>query len=137
MLRVGSFRAKIQKYKDSISLSNDQAGVVASITKMETKILDLVLLLILPTVAFSATVTFPLNILTSTQYPDGVKKENTLLVNGQFPGPLISANVGDNLVIPVTNSLTEPTSMHWHGFIQNHTQFEDGPSWINQVSYGF
>jgi len=35
--------------------------------------------------------------------------------NGQVPGPALKANVGDTLVIRVTNSLTQPTTVHWHG----------------------
>ncbi len=35
--------------------------------------------------------------------------------NGQVPGPTIEADVGDTLVVELTNALTEPTSIHWHG----------------------
>jgi len=35
--------------------------------------------------------------------------------NGQVPGPLIEAQVGDVLEIRFTNRLPEPTSIHWHG----------------------
>jgi len=35
--------------------------------------------------------------------------------NEQVPGPVIKANVGDTLVIRVTNNLNEPTMIHWHG----------------------
>jgi len=35
--------------------------------------------------------------------------------NKQVPGPVIKANVGDTLVIRVTNNLKEPTMIHWHG----------------------
>ena len=35
--------------------------------------------------------------------------------NKQLPGPALGANVGDTLVIRVTNKLTEPTTIHWHG----------------------
>ena len=31
------------------------------------------------------------------------------------PGPLIRANIGDELAITVQNRLSEPTSVHWHG----------------------
>ena len=37
-----------------------------------------------------------------------------------MPGPLIRANVGDELQITVNNKLEKPTSMHWHGIaLQN------------------
>ena len=32
-----------------------------------------------------------------------------------IPGPLIRANIGDELAITVQNRLGEPTSVHWHG----------------------
>jgi len=35
--------------------------------------------------------------------------------NKQVPGPVLKANVGDTLVIRVTNNLKEPTMIHWHG----------------------
>jgi FtsP/CotA-like multicopper oxidase with cupredoxin domain len=35
--------------------------------------------------------------------------------NGMLPGPLLRAKVGDRLVVHFTNSLPEPTSIHWHG----------------------
>lgn len=35
--------------------------------------------------------------------------------NGQLPGPVIRAKVGDRLTVRLTNSLPEPTTIHWHG----------------------
>src|SRR5262249_5004039 len=35
--------------------------------------------------------------------------------NGGVPGPLIRAKVGDRLILHFTNSLPEPTTIHWHG----------------------
>lgn len=35
--------------------------------------------------------------------------------NGQVPGPVIEANVGDVLEVHLENSLPEPTTIHWHG----------------------
>ena len=35
--------------------------------------------------------------------------------NGQVPGPVIEARVGDVLEVRLTNSLPEPTMIHWHG----------------------
>jgi FtsP/CotA-like multicopper oxidase with cupredoxin domain len=35
--------------------------------------------------------------------------------NGQVPGPTIEARVGDVLEVRLTNSLPEPTTIHWHG----------------------
>src|ERR671932_1535929 len=35
--------------------------------------------------------------------------------NGQVPGPAIEAEVGAPLVVELTNELSEPTTIHWHG----------------------
>jgi FtsP/CotA-like multicopper oxidase with cupredoxin domain len=35
--------------------------------------------------------------------------------NGQIPGPVIEARVGDVLEVRLTNRLLEPTVIHWHG----------------------
>ncbi|MFN8087596.1 MAG: multicopper oxidase family protein [Mycobacterium sp.] len=45
----------------------------------------------------------------------GGTRARTLAYNNQLPGPLIRANVGDELAITVDNGLDHPTSMHWHG----------------------
>ncbi|KAL9093271.1 MAG: hypothetical protein Q9165_004012 [Trypethelium subeluteriae] len=67
-----------------------------------------------------------------TLSPDGVPKP-MLLVNGQFPGPTIEANWGDEIQVTVTNNLaTEGTSLHWHGFLQQGTPYEDGVPGVNQ-----
>lgn len=61
--------------------------------------------------------------------PDGYQMNNMFLVNGQFPGPLIEANWGDQIVVTVHNNITEDPegfSMHWHGFLQSDTPWMDG-----------
>lgn len=35
--------------------------------------------------------------------------------NGQVPGPTIEAHVGDVVEVTLTNRLSEPTAIHWHG----------------------
>ena len=35
--------------------------------------------------------------------------------NGQVPGPLIEAKVGDRIIVHFTNRLTKDTTIHWHG----------------------
>ncbi|KIW07373.1 uncharacterized protein PV09_02218 [Verruconis gallopava] len=71
--------------------------------------------------------------------PDGIEV-NGILVNGQFPGPLIEANWGDWIEVTVKNNLPynsgvdggEPTSMHWHGFLQQETPYYDGVPSVQQ-----
>lgn len=35
--------------------------------------------------------------------------------NKQLPGPILRANIGDTLIVRVTNNLKEATTIHWHG----------------------
>jgi len=71
--------------------------------------------------------------------PDGVTKK-ILGVNGQFPGPTIRANKGGLLTIRVTNRIQtkEATTIHWHGFEQVLTPFQDGLEGVTQcgIPYG-
>ncbi len=39
----------------------------------------------------------------------------TLAYGNTIPGSLIRANIGDELVVTVSNRLDRPTSVHWHG----------------------
>ncbi len=45
----------------------------------------------------------------------GGTRAQTLAYSGQVPGPLIRANVGDEIAVAVDNGLDHPTSVHWHG----------------------
>jgi FtsP/CotA-like multicopper oxidase with cupredoxin domain len=38
-------------------------------------------------------------------------------VNGQVPAPLLRIREGDTVTLRVTNRLSEPTSIHWHGLL--------------------
>ena len=50
--------------------------------------------------------------------------------NRQVPGPRIRLTEGDRVRIRVTNSLPEPTTVHWHGLIVPNAM--DGPAEITQ-----
>jgi manganese oxidase len=52
--------------------------------------------------------------------------------NGQSPGPTIEVVEGDRVRMFVTNRLTEPTSIHWHG--QRLPNGMDGVSGLTQPS---
>ncbi|CAG8494695.1 162_t:CDS:2 [Acaulospora morrowiae] len=72
-------------------------------------------------------ITRKFNLLLQRAYldPDGF----TRLVwtsNGQYPGPTIRINKGDRLVVNVTNNLTDPATIHWHGIFQRETNWFDG-----------
>ncbi|KAK9331793.1 Cupredoxin [Lipomyces starkeyi] len=66
-----------------------------------------------------------------TGWPDGYNRTLTV-INGQFPGPLIEANMGDRLIVNVQNNGVNMTTMHFHGLYQNGTNFMDGTYQISQ-----
>ncbi|KAL8397958.1 hypothetical protein RB594_004612 [Gaeumannomyces avenae] len=63
--------------------------------------------------------------------PDGFEREMAF-VNGQFPGPLIEANQGDNIEIVVTNNMPMNTTIHFHGIKQIGTPWSDGVPGLTQ-----
>ncbi|KAI5120428.1 hypothetical protein M0805_009890 [Coniferiporia weirii] len=86
--------------------------------------------------ALAAIVSETLTISNVDLSPNGFSR-STVVANGQFPGPLISGNVGDNLQINVVDSLTDTTmyrstSIHWHGLYQAGTTEMDGVSFVSQ-----
>jgi FtsP/CotA-like multicopper oxidase with cupredoxin domain len=77
---------------------------------------------------------YDLTISRGTIAPDGVSKA-ALLINGAFPGPTLEANWGDTFVVRVCNNITGPeegTALHWHGFLQKGTPFNDGVPAVSQ-----
>ncbi|KAI6370778.1 hypothetical protein MCOR31_004434 [Pyricularia oryzae] len=68
--------------------------------------------------------------------PDGYEVP-ALLINGQYPGPMIEANWGDTVQITVHNNITGPeegTAMHWHGLLQRGTPYQDGVPGVTQCA---
>ncbi|PLW47165.1 hypothetical protein PCASD_02319 [Puccinia coronata f. sp. avenae] len=63
--------------------------------------------------------------------PDGFSK-TMLVINNQFPGPLIECNEGDTLSIVVQNDLDTDVSIHWHGIWQTGTPWMDGVTGVTQ-----
>ncbi|KAF7351508.1 Laccase A [Mycena sanguinolenta] len=68
--------------------------------------------------------------------PDGFTRQ-AVLVNGQVPGPLITANKGDEFSLNVIDQLTNETmllstSIHWHGFFQPNNSWADGVAFVTQ-----
>jgi FtsP/CotA-like multicopper oxidase with cupredoxin domain len=46
--------------------------------------------------------------------PDGISRD-MIRINGQFPGPVIEVNEGDEVWVTVQNLLPFNTTMHYHG----------------------
>jgi FtsP/CotA-like multicopper oxidase with cupredoxin domain len=63
--------------------------------------------------------------------PDGIYRP-MILVNNQYPGPLIEANEGDTIVVHVQNKATNATAIHWHGIYQIGTPHMDGTVGVTQ-----
>ncbi|CCC05657.1 hypothetical protein SMACR_09721 [Sordaria macrospora] len=62
----------------------------------------------------------------NTGVTHGVEKR-LITVNGQYPGPLLEANWGDDVEVKVCNHLPDNgTSIHWHGIRQFYTNYADG-----------
>jgi FtsP/CotA-like multicopper oxidase with cupredoxin domain len=79
------------------------------------------------------TVYHELTITNSTCNPDGNGERVCLLINGQYPGPIITAAWGDHLEIKVNNNMKDNgTSMHWHGVRQYNSVGYDGVNGITE-----
>ncbi|KAG1816496.1 laccase T2 copper depleted [Suillus subaureus] len=68
--------------------------------------------------------------------PDGYLI-NAILVNGQTPGPVLSAQKGERFQINVTDllvdeSMNKSTSVHWHGIKQHGSADVDGTAMVTQ-----
>ncbi|MCJ1330335.1 hypothetical protein MMC10_007018 [Thelotrema lepadinum] len=63
--------------------------------------------------------------------PDGVYRP-MMVINNQFPGPLVEVNEGDTIVVHIDNQVVNATSIHWHGLYQNGTNWMDGTVGITQ-----
>ncbi|KAF3940448.1 Laccase-4 [Dactylella cylindrospora] len=63
--------------------------------------------------------------------PDGVFRP-MILINGQFPGPLIECNEHDVVRVKIYNRATNATSFHWHGLFHNGSNWMDGTAGVTQ-----
>jgi Multicopper oxidase len=43
------------------------------------------------------------------------RPQTATAINGHVPGPILRWREGDTVTLAVTNRLSEPTSIHWHG----------------------
>ncbi|KAJ7438622.1 laccase [Mycena galericulata] len=91
---------------------------------------------LISTVLASIGPTADLNLTNGDVAPDGFTRQ-AVLVNGQAPGPLITANKGDEFNLNVIDQLTNETmllstSIHWHGFFQPNNSWADGPAFVTQ-----
>ncbi|KAK7924341.1 multicopper oxidase-domain-containing protein [Apiospora marii] len=109
--------------------------VVLSLTKawlMSSALLSLASALALPSPKdLIKTKKYELTITWEKGAPDGVERE-LFKVNGQFPGPVIEMNEGDNVEIKVMNKSPFNTTVHYHGIEQKDTPWSDGTPGLSQ-----
>ncbi|KAF4458141.1 hypothetical protein F53441_76 [Fusarium austroafricanum] len=67
----------------------------------------------------------------ATLNPDGVYRP-MILINNQYPGPLVECNEGDTIVVHVENKAPNATAIHFHGMFQNGTNNMDGTVGVTQ-----
>jgi iron transport multicopper oxidase len=83
----------------------------------------------------AATVNYDFTVGWVTANPDGAFDRQTIGINGQWPIPTISGNIGDTIIINVHNNLgSQSTSLHFHGLFMNGTTHMDGPSQVTQCA---
>lgn len=76
---------------------------------------------------------YTLNVTDGVINANGLNFYEAKMFNNSFPGPLIEACWGDQVLINVTNYLTyNGTSIHWHGIRQFQTMHMDGVNGITQ-----
>ena len=93
----------------------------------------LAFLLASPKIASAVTVTYNWDVTWVNVNPDDRHARPAIGINGQWPCPPITANVGDQVVINVKNKLgNETTSIHFHGLFQQGTNSMDGPVGVTQ-----
>lgn len=69
-----------------------------------------------PLAAVAKTVEYKLDIARETVNITGTPVEK-ITVNGEIPGPTLTWQDGDDVIIKVTNHMDEDTSIHWHGIL--------------------
>ncbi|XP_027069982.1 laccase-4-like [Coffea eugenioides] len=58
--------------------------------------------------------------------------KSIVTVNGQLPGPQITAREGDRVIVKVVNHVQYNLTVHWHGVRQLRSGWADGPAYVTQ-----
>ncbi|EEQ32242.1 uncharacterized protein MCYG_05061, partial [Microsporum canis CBS 113480] len=82
---------------------------------------------------------FSLTVTWGKHSPDGFMRD-MILINGQFPGPVLEANEGDEVWVEVFNLTPFNTTMHYHvlanptliGIEMSQTPWSDGVPGVSQ-----
>jgi hypothetical protein len=89
--------------------------------------------LLLARIIEAATVTYDFDIEWVRANPDGQFERPTIGINGKWPLPVMTATVGDRVIVNVDNKLgNQSTTIHFHGLFMNGTSEMDGPAQVTQ-----
>ncbi|OJJ30871.1 hypothetical protein ASPWEDRAFT_120138 [Aspergillus wentii DTO 134E9] len=77
------------------------------------------------------TKSFELNLTWASGAPDGVERQQAL-INGQYPGPPLIMDEGDDVEVVVNNFMPFNTTVHYHGIEQKGTPWSDGVPGLSQ-----
>ncbi|CAN1127308.1 Monocopper oxidase-like protein SKU5 [Linum perenne] len=80
--------------------------------------------------ANSGSVSYEWSVSLSTRAPLGVAKQ-VIVINDQFPGPLVNATTNDVVNINVHNNLAEPFLITWNGVQLRKNSWQDGVQGTN------
>ncbi|CAN6485341.1 unnamed protein product [Victoria cruziana] len=58
-------------------------------------------------------------------------RKMVIVINGQFPGPLLSVSTNDVVSVTVRNNLTEPFLLTWNGIQMRRNSWQDGAQETN------
>ncbi|KAB5547348.1 laccase TilA [Coniochaeta sp. 2T2.1] len=86
---------------------------------------------LLASTCYAKTVHFSLTLTWEPAAPDGFVR-NIIMMNGQFPGPELVVDQGDDVEFLVWNNLPNATSVHFHGIDQIGTPWSDGVTGLSQ-----
>ncbi|KAL2871382.1 multicopper oxidase [Aspergillus lucknowensis] len=67
-----------------------------------------------------------------TGAPNGGEPRDMIFTNGQYPGPELVWDEGDDVEVLVFNSLPFNTTVHWHGLEMKETPWADGVPGLSQ-----
>ncbi|KJZ73746.1 hypothetical protein HIM_06864 [Hirsutella minnesotensis 3608] len=74
---------------------------------------------------------FDLTVTWEEHAPDGLSRD-MILINGEFPGPVLEMNEGEEAWVAVHNRMPFNTTMHYHGIEMSDTPWSDGVPGVSQ-----
>ncbi|KIY01430.1 uncharacterized protein Z520_02982 [Fonsecaea multimorphosa CBS 102226] len=80
------------------------------------------------------TVYFEVTLTWEDYSPIGGTPKKMVLTNGTFPGPPLKMKVGQSVEFLVHNELPDPTTIHFHGIVQQGTPWSDGVPGLSQLA---